>query len=53
MRQTPAHAFTIDNFSREYHEKRKRLLLDVFNSLSNIRATFARHPRAPDVELAD
>ena len=51
MRQTPAHAFTADNFSTEYYEKRKKLLWDVFNSLSNIRVTFAKHPLAKRVEI--
>jgi len=50
-RQTPAHAFTKDNFSVDHHTNRKRLLWDVFNSLSNIRGTFAKHPRARLVEV--
>jgi hypothetical protein len=53
MRQTPAHAFTSNDFSTEYYEKRKRLLWDVFNSLSNIRATFARHPQGQHVKIPD
>jgi hypothetical protein len=53
MRQTPAHAFTADEFSTEYYEKRKRILWDVFNSLSNIRTTFAKHPLARNVEVPD
>lgn len=53
LRQAPAHAFTTDNFSTEYYQKRKRLLWEVFNSLSNIRATFAKHPLAQPVEIAD
>jgi hypothetical protein len=52
-RQTPAHVFTKDNFSAEYHDKRKRLLWDIYNSLSNMRATFAKHPRAGHVEIPD
>ena len=53
LRQTPAHAFTPDTFSATYREKRKQLLWDVFNSLSNIRATFARHPRAHQIQIPD
>ena len=53
LRQTPAHTFTPDTFSTTYHEKRKRLLWDVFNSLSNIRATFARHPLAHQLKIPD
>ena len=53
LRQTPAHTFTPDTFSTTYHEKRKRLLWDVFNSLSNIRATFARHPLAHQIKIPD
>ncbi len=53
LRQTPAHTFTPDTFSRQYHDERKRLLWDVFNSLSNIRRTFARHPRGYHVNIPD
>lgn len=53
LRQMPAHTFTPDTFSTEYREKRKRLLWDVFNSLSNIRATFGRHPRADRIQIPD
>jgi hypothetical protein len=53
LRQTPAHTFTTDNFSTEYYKSRERLLWDVFNSLSNIRATFAKHPLAQHVEIPD
>jgi hypothetical protein len=52
-RQTPAHAFTKNNFSVEYHDRRKHILWAVYNSLSNIRRTFARHPRACDIEVPD
>ena len=52
-RQAPAHAFTKDNFSAEYNDKRKRMLWEVYNSLSNIRATFAKHPRACHVQIPD
>lgn len=51
LRQTPAHTFTPNTFSIRYHEKRKRLLWDIFNSLSNIRVTFAKHPRAYQIEI--
>ncbi len=53
LRQTPAHAFTPDTFSKRYQEERKQLLRDVFNSLSNIRATFAKHPRAYHIQTPD
>jgi hypothetical protein len=53
LRQKPAHAFTSDAFSMEYREKRKRLLWDVFSSLSSIRVTFAKHPQAGHVEIPD
>ncbi|TPL95530.1 hypothetical protein [Mesorhizobium sp. B2-3-12] len=53
LRQTPAHTFTLDSFSEEYHKKRKQLLSDVFNSLSNIRATFSKHPLAHHVQIPD
>src|SRR4029078_11319101 len=53
LRQTPAHTFTPDTFSTGYREERKRLLWSVFNSLSNIRATFARHPRAYQIQIPD
>jgi hypothetical protein len=53
LRQTPAHTFTPDTFSASYRETRKQLLWDVFNSLSNIRATFARHPRASQIQIPD
>lgn len=53
LRQKPAHSFTTNDYSTEYYKKRKQLLWDVFNSLSNIRATFARHPLAQEVEIPD
>jgi len=53
LRQAPAHSFTPNTFSTEYSEKRKRLLWGVFNSLSNIRATFAKHPRAHQIQIPD
>ncbi len=53
LRQAPAHSFTTDDFSTEYYEKRKQLLGDVLNSLSNIRSTFSRHPRSKDIEIPD
>jgi hypothetical protein len=51
LRQAPAHTFTTDNFSTDCYDSRKRLLWAVFNSLSNIRATFAKHPRARDIKV--
>ena len=53
LRQKPAHTFTPDTFSAEYNTKRKQLLWSVFNSLSNIRATFARHPSAGHIRIPD
>jgi hypothetical protein len=53
LRQKPAHAFTTDNFSVEYYNKRRRLLWNILNSLSNIRATFAKHQLAQDVKVPD
>ena len=53
LRQTPAHAFTKDTFSGEYYDTRKQLLCDVFNSLSNIRATLAKHSRARHIQVPD
>lgn len=51
LRQTPAHTFTADTFSMSYYKERKRIMWSVLNSLSNIRATFAQHPRACNVEI--
>jgi hypothetical protein len=51
LRQAPAHTFTADKFSTEYYDTRKRLLWAVFNSLSNIRATFAKHSSARDIKV--
>ena len=53
LRQKPAHTFSSDNYSTEYYEKRKRLLYDVFNSLSTIRATFAKHPLAQEIKVPE
>lgn len=50
LRQKPAHTFTTDDFSHEYYQKRKQLLCDVLNSLSNIRRTLGKHPRASSIE---
>jgi len=51
LRQEPAQTFTTDNFSTEYYDSRRKLLWAVFNSLSNIRATLAKHPRARDIKV--
>ena len=53
LRQTPAHSFTSDDFSLEYYEKRKQLLGEVLNSLSNIRLVLAKHPKASSVTISD
>jgi hypothetical protein len=53
LRQTPAHTFTKDTFSMKYHNRRQQLLWDVFNSLSNIRATLSKHPRASHIQTPD
>jgi hypothetical protein len=53
LRQKPAHTFTPDEFKAEYYEKRRRILWNVFNSLSNIRATFASHPLAGGIAVPD
>ncbi|THD44001.1 MAG: hypothetical protein E7774_11605 [Bradyrhizobium sp.] len=53
LRQTPAHTFTPDAFSADYYTNRKQLLWSVFNSLSNIRATFAKHPTAGDIQIPE
>lgn len=52
-RQAPAHTFTKDSFSADYHTKRKQILWDIFNALSNLRRTFAKHPRARQIEIPD
>jgi hypothetical protein len=51
LRQTPAHTFAPDSFSARYREDRKQLLWDVFNSLANISETFAKHPRAHQIQI--
>jgi hypothetical protein len=53
LRQAPAHTFTSDAFSEDYYKKRKQCLWSIFNSLSNIRGTFARHPKASVVDVPD
>jgi hypothetical protein len=53
LRQTPAHAFTPDAFSAEYYDKRNQCLWSIFNSLRNIRATFAKHPTAGHISIPD
>ncbi len=49
-RQGPAHTFSRDRFSAEYYETRRSLLWSVFNSLSNIRHTFGKHPAAASIK---
>jgi hypothetical protein len=49
LRQTPAHTITADRFSAEYSDRRKNLLWAVFNSLSNIRVMFGKHPKASGI----
>jgi hypothetical protein len=51
LRQAPAHTFTTDRFSMDYYDSRKKLLWAVFNSLSNIRTTLAKHPNALDIKV--
>ena len=53
LRQTPAHTFTQDAFSTEYHSTRRQLLSAVLNSLSNIRASLDKHPRANHIQIPD
>lgn len=50
LRQAPAHTFTADKFSTEYYDTRRKLLWSVFNSLSNVRRTFAKHPDTKDIK---
>ncbi|MBA4203874.1 MAG: hypothetical protein C0457_02690 [Polymorphum sp.] len=50
-RQKPAHEFVDDEHSPDYRKNRKKILWDVFNSLSNIRSTLASHPLAKDIEI--
>jgi hypothetical protein len=50
LRQQPAHTFVADRFSTDYYESRRKLLWAVFNSLSNIRAAFAKHPNASSIK---
>jgi hypothetical protein len=51
LRQAPAHTFTADKFSMDYYDHRKKLLWAVFNSVSNIRSTFAKHPKARNIKV--
>lgn len=51
LRQTPAHTFTVNNFSTDYYERRRRLLWNIFNSLTSIRVTFSKHPLAQHIEI--
>jgi len=53
LRQAPAHTFTSDAFSEDYYKKRKQLLWSIFNSLSNLRGTFAKHPNAFGIKIPD
>ncbi|MBY5798971.1 hypothetical protein [Rhizobium leguminosarum] len=53
LRQKPAHTFSKDVFSADYHQRRRRLLCDVLNSLSNIRNTFSCHPLAAHIAVPD
>lgn len=51
LRQVPAHTFIDDNFSLDYYQRRKDILCGILNSLSNIRATLSRHPRAKHIDI--
>jgi uncharacterized protein YfbU (UPF0304 family) len=53
LRQKPAHKFAQNEFSFEYQKERRRLLWSVFNSLSNIRVTLAKHPLASSIKVPD
>ena len=53
LRQAPAHSFTANTFSTDFYISRHRLLWDVFNSLSNVRRTLARHRSAKAVAVPD
>jgi len=53
LRQAPAHAFISDAFSASYRRERKEILWNVLNSLSNVRSTFARHPKGRGVQIPE
>jgi hypothetical protein len=50
LRQKPAHTFSANAFSTEYYDRRKKLLWNAFNSLSNIRSTIGKHPLASEIK---
>ncbi len=53
LRQKPAHKFQENQFSLEFHRKRRELLEDVLSSLSCFRVVLARHRKAVGINVPD
>lgn len=53
LRQSPAHQFVDDEFSIKHQDKKERLIMEVYRSVSNIRMFFQTHPKAHNYEFPD
>jgi len=53
LRQNPAHSFQINEFSHDFHRRRREVLKDVLGSLSSFRVVLARHRKAKGVDVPD
>jgi len=53
LRQSPAHRFVDDEFSIKHQDKKEKLVMEVYRSVSNIRIFFQTHPKARNYEFPD
>ncbi|WP_432815870.1 hypothetical protein [Sphingorhabdus sp.] len=53
LRQEPAHKFQENQFSLEFHRRRREVLEDVLGSLSCCRVVLARHRKARGIDVPD
>jgi hypothetical protein len=51
LRQSPAHKIQEDEFSKSFDHQQHVIVRDVYTSLSQLRHTVSRHPKAPAIEI--
>ena len=52
-RQSPAHKIGNNQFSDDFYERRRNILLSLLESLTCLRAVFGKHRLAKDIEVPD
>jgi hypothetical protein len=53
QRQAPAHKLQENEYSTEYDEQQHTIFREVYLGLMNLRMMFARHPKAPPIDVPD